>query len=180
MARLDGSQDARAQVLARIRDVPDFPRQGVLFKDITPLLADHAAFSAAVSAMVEMLPLDVDVVAAVEARGFVLGAPVALAAGAGFVPVRKVGKLPGTTARTSYALEYGSAEIEVTADAFAPGQRVVVLDDVLATGGTAEATCELVEQLGATVVGVRFLLELSFLHGRDRLVGRDVESLVVT
>ncbi len=173
------SEAVREQVRARIRDVPDFPQPGVLFKDITPLLADHAAFSAAVTALVAMLPQDVDVVAAVEARGFVLGAPVALAVGAGFVPVRKAGKLPGDTSRVAYALEYGVAEVEVTSDAFHAGQRVVVLDDVLATGGTAAATCELVEQSGASVVGVRFLLELSFLAGRSRLAGRDVESLLV-
>jgi len=173
------SDRVREQVRARIRDVPDFPRPGVLFKDITPLLADHAAFSAAVAALAAMLPADVDVVAAVEARGFVFGAPVALSAGVGFVPVRKSGKLPGDTSRVAYSLEYGESEVEVTADAFRPGQRVVVLDDVLATGGTAAATCELVEQCGAVVIGVRFLLELSFLAGRSRLGGRDVDSLLV-
>lgn len=173
------ADEVREQVLARIRDVPDFPRPGVTFKDITPLLADHAAFAASVDAMVSMLPDGVDVVAGVEARGFVFGAPVALAIGAGFVPVRKSGKLPGDTSRVAYSLEYGEAEVEVTRDAFGPGQRVVVLDDVLATGGTAAASCELVEQAGAVVVGVRFLLELSFLSGRDRLAGRDVESLLV-
>ena len=173
------SDRVREQVLARIRDVPDFPKPGVVFKDITPLLADHAAFSAAIEALTAMVPPGVDLVAAVEARGFVFGAPVALALGAGLVPVRKVGKLPGTTVRASYALEYGTAEIEVVDDAFSPGQRVVVLDDVLATGGTAAATCELVEQLGAEVVAVRFLLELSFLAGREKLAGRDVASLAI-
>ncbi|HZI97326.1 MAG TPA: adenine phosphoribosyltransferase [Actinomycetales bacterium] len=176
---MDDRERVREQVLARIRDVPDFPKPGVVFKDITPLLADHAAFSASVRALTAMVPDDVDVVAAVEARGFVFGAPVALALGAGLVPVRKVGKLPGTTTRASYELEYGTAEIEVVDDAFSPGQRVVVLDDVLATGGTAAATCELVEQLGADVVAVRFLLELSFLSGREKLVGRDVDSLAI-
>lgn len=176
---MDDRAHARDQVLALVRDVPDFPEPGVVFKDITPLLGDHAAFAASVRALTGMLPADLDVVAGVEARGFVLGAPVALAAGTGFVPVRKAGKLPGATSRVSYELEYGRAEVEVTADAFRPGQRVVVLDDVLATGGTAAATCELVERSGASVVAVVFLLELSFLHGRDRLGGRDVRSLVV-
>jgi adenine phosphoribosyltransferase len=169
---------AAALVLSLVRDVPDYPTPGILFKDITPLLADHGAFSRTVQAIADMLPDGVDAVAGVEARGFILGAPVALAVGAGFVPVRKVGRLPGDTVRQAYDLEYGTAEIEVQADAFARGARVVVLDDVLATGGTAAATCELVEEAGGEVVAVVFLLELGFLDGRARLADRSVRSLV--
>lgn len=165
-------------VRSHIRDVPDYPTPGVMFRDITPLLADHDAFEATVSALSAAVPDGVDVVAGVEARGFILAAPVALRVGAGFVPVRKIGKLPARTVSASYDLEYGSAQIEVHADAFTPGQRVVVLDDVLATGGTAAATCELIERVGAKVVGVLFLLELGFLDGRARLPGRPVHSLV--
>ena len=170
--------DTAALVLSRVRDVPDYPTPGILFKDITPLLADHVAFGETVQALVSVLPDGVDAIAGVEARGFILGAPVALAAGAGFVPVRKAGKLPAETVRASYQLEYGTAEIEVHADAFAPGARVVVLDDVLATGGTAAAACDLVERAGAQVVAVVFLLELGFLDGRARLLNRSVRSLV--
>ena len=170
--------DAAELVLSRVRDVPDYPAPGVLFKDITPLLRDHDAFSATIDALAGLLPDGVQVIAGVEARGFILGAPLALRIGAGFVPVRKVGKLPGITVRTSYDLEYGSAEIEVLADAFAPGEKVVVLDDVLATGGTAAASCELVERAGAQVLAAVFLLELEFLHGRSRLTDRVVQSLV--
>jgi adenine phosphoribosyltransferase len=168
-------------LLGHIRDVPDFPTPGVLFKDIAPLLADGPALAAVVGALAERYAGRVDAVDAVvgiEARGFVLAAPLAVALGVGFVPVRKAGKLPGPTLVGSYALEYGTASIEVQTDAFSPGQRVVVLDDVLATGGTAAAACELVERAGAQVVEVAMLLELGFLHGRDRLAGRAVHSLV--
>lgn len=172
------ADDAAALVLSRVRDVPDYPSPGIIFKDITPLLADHDAFSRTIDALADLLPDGVDAVAGVEARGFILGAPVALAVGAGFVPVRKVGRLPGDTVRQTYDLEYGSAEIEVQADAFTGGARVVVLDDILATGGTAAATCELVEEAGGEVVAVVFLLELGFLDGRARLAKRSVRSLV--
>jgi adenine phosphoribosyltransferase len=165
----------------RVRDVPDYPRPGIVFKDITPLLADHVAFAGAVDAIVNQHGRGtVDKVVGIEARGFILAAPVAYHAGAGFVPVRKKGKLPAQTLETSYALEYGEASIEVHADAFAPGDRVLVVDDVLATGGTAEATIELIGRTGARVVGVSVLLELAFLHGRDRLSGHDVHALLTT
>ncbi len=165
----------------RVRDVPDYPRPGILFKDITPLLADHVAFAGAVDAIVNHHGRGtVDKVVGIEARGFILAAPVAYHAGAGFVPVRKKGKLPAQTLETSYALEYGEASIEVHADAFAPGDRVLVVDDVLATGGTAEATIELIGRTGAQVVGVSVLLELGFLHGRHRLSGHDVHALLTT
>jgi adenine phosphoribosyltransferase len=172
--------DVAIDVLLRqhIRDVPDFPQPGVVFKDIAPLLADGPAFAAVVGHLADRYRGQVDAVVGIEARGFVLAAPVAVALGVGFVPVRKVGKLPGETHRATYDLEYGSATIEVQVGAFTPGQRALVLDDVLATGGTAEASCELVERAGAEVVEVAMLLELSFLHGRDRLPGRVVHSLL--
>ncbi|WP_055481940.1 adenine phosphoribosyltransferase [Sphaerimonospora mesophila] len=161
---------------ALIRDVPDYPKPGILFKDITPLLADHAAFTKVVDELADGLAFDK--VVGIEARGFILAAPVAYRSGAGFVPVRKKGKLPADTLEASYQLEYGSAVIEVHADAFTPGERVLIVDDVLATGGTAAATVELVTRAGARIVAVSFLMELSFLAGRDRLPGLDVRTLV--
>ncbi len=162
--------DLQALLRARIADVPDFPRPGVAFKDISPLLADHVAFAAAVDAIVQHVGRGtVDKVAGVEARGFLLGAPVAYHAGAGFVPVRKKGKLPRETLGQAYDLEYGAAEVEVHRDAFAPGERVLVVDDVLATGGTAVAAVALVEQAGAVPVGLSVLLELTALGGRARV-----------
>ncbi len=154
-----------------IRDVPDFPEPGVVFKDITPLLADHEGFSAIVAALAaagrdEAGAVVVDKVVGMEARGFILAAPVALALGAGFVPVRKAGKLPGATHAVSYSLEYGEATLEVHQDAFGAGDRVLLVDDVLATGGTAAATRELVERCGATVTALAVLMDLSFLPGR--------------
>ena len=150
-----------------IRDVPDFPTPGIVFKDISPLLADPAAFTAAVDAMVDEAGVgSVDKVVGIEARGFVLAAPVAYHLGAGFVPVRKPGKLPGPTHETAYDLEYGSNVLQVHRDAFAPGDRVLVVDDVLATGGTAAAAVRLVMQDGGQVVGVSVLLELGALGGR--------------
>ncbi|MEU7003993.1 adenine phosphoribosyltransferase [Nonomuraea sp. NPDC046570] len=165
-------------ILSRIRDVHDYPKPGVLFKDITPLLADPVAFSAVIDELAGMFP-GVDKIVGIEARGFILAAPAALRAGAGFVPVRKKGKLPAETLEESYDLEYGSATIEVHRDAFAPGDRVLIVDDVLATGGTAEATVELLRRAGADVVGVAVLMELAFLKGRERLAGVDVRALVI-
>ncbi len=166
-----------------VRDVPDFPEPGVVFKDIAPLLADHEAFTLVVEALAAAGRDDtgqvvVDKVVGIEARGFILGAPVALLLGAGFVPVRKEGKLPGATHNESYALEYGEATLEVHQDAFGPGERVLVIDDVLATGGTAMATIALVERSGAQVAGIAVLIELGFLHGRDQLVGRAFTALM--
>jgi adenine phosphoribosyltransferase len=164
---------------ALIRDIPDFPKPGIGFKDITPLLADPAGLDAAVSALAEQArPLDVDVVIAAEARGFLLGTALARELGAGFVLARKPGKLPYTTVRAEYLLEYGTDALELHTDAVASGARVLVHDDLLATGGTARALCELVAQLDGRVVGCSFLIELAFLHGRDRLAGHDVHSLV--
>jgi adenine phosphoribosyltransferase len=171
--------DLPALLRARIRDVPDYPIPGVVFKDINPLLADHVAFAGAVDAIVAHHGRGtVEKVVGIEARGFIIAAPVAYHFGAGFVPVRKKGKLPGTTYETSYALEYGEAVIEVQHGAFEPGDRVLIVDDVLATGGTVEATVGLVEAAGGHVVGVSVLLELSFLQGRQRLGRRDVHALV--
>ena len=165
-------------VAARVRDVPDFPRPGIVFKDIAPLLADGAAFRALVDDITGRYAGQVDVVAGIEARGFIFGAPVALALGLGFVPIRKAGKLPGDTIASVYSLEYGTAEVEVQADAFAPGARVLLIDDVLATGGTAAAACELIERCGAEVTGLEFVIELGFLDGRDRLAHRPVEAVL--
>ena len=160
-----------------VRDVPDYPQAGVVFKDITPLLADGKAFAAVIEALAETYG-PVDKVAGIEARGFILAAPVACRLGVGFVPIRKKGKLPGVTFAQEYDLEYGTATIEVLTDAFAPDERVLVIDDVLATGGTARATADLVQRAGAQVTGLAVLLELSFLNGRARLADLPVSALL--
>ena len=165
------------QVLARLRDVPDYPQPGVLFKDINPMLADGPVLAAVIDALGERYGGRVDAVAGVEARGFVLGAPLAVRLGVGFVPVRKAGKLPGELVTASYDLEYGTAQIQVQSDAFTPGARVVVVDDVLATGGTAAAACDLVERAGAVVVELAVLIELTSLAGRGRLERWVVHSI---
>lgn len=160
-------------------DVPDFPEPGVVFKDITPLLADHDGLSAVVEALADAgRDRGVDKVLGMEARGFILAAPVALALGAGFVPVRKAGKLPRETHAVAYALEYGEAVLEIHHDAVKPGERVLLVDDVLATGGTAAATAELVRRSGGEVVGLAVLMELSFLPGRDALGDVPVTALM--
>ena len=164
---------------ALIRDIPDFPAAGILFKDITPLLLDHTAVRHAVAKLAEWArPREVDYVVAAEARGFLLGAALALELDAGFVPARKPGKLPSETVSAEYILEYGVDALEMHADALADGARVLIHDDLLATGGTARALAELVERLGGTVVGCAFLVELGFLDGRRRLEGFDVHALV--
>jgi len=160
-----------------IRDVPDFPKQGIVFKDITPLLHDPAAFAASVKALAERVPRPGAVVA-IESRGFVFGAGLALHWGVPFVPARKFGKLPGATVREVYSLEYGEDTLELHRDALAAGQRVVVVDDLLATGGTAAATVRLVEQLGAVVDALVFVIELKGLGGRARLGAHRVEALL--
>ncbi|MFI0942114.1 adenine phosphoribosyltransferase [Streptomyces sp. NPDC021020] len=165
------SAELRELLLAHIRDVPDYPEPGVMFKDITPLLADPGAFGALVEALAELcVRHGATKVVGLEARGFILAAPAAVRAGVGFVPVRKAGKLPGTVHGQAYQLEYGTAEIEVHTDAFTADDRVLVIDDVLATGGTAEAAVELIRRAGATVAGLTVMLELSFLGGRERLL----------
>ncbi|MBV2354475.1 adenine phosphoribosyltransferase [Streptomyces sp. J2-1] len=157
-------------LLSRIRDVADYPEPGVMFKDITPLLADPAAFAALTDALAQVATATgATKVVGLEARGFILGAPVALRAGLGFIPVRKAGKLPGATLSQSYDLEYGSAEIEVHAEDLSSGDRVLIVDDVLATGGTAEAAIQLIERAGARVSALAVLMELGFLGGRARL-----------
>ncbi|MGD0241964.1 MAG: adenine phosphoribosyltransferase [Streptosporangiaceae bacterium] len=160
-----------------VRDVPDYPQPGVVFKDITPLLADGPAFTAVIAGLAALYG-PVDKVVGIEARGFILAAPVACRIGAGFVPIRKQGKLPGATFAQDYDLEYGTATIEVLTDAFAPSDRVLVIDDVLATGGTAQATASLIQRTGAEVVGLAVLLELSFLNGRAKLPGLPVSALL--
>jgi adenine phosphoribosyltransferase len=168
--------DLPALLASRIVDVPDFPTPGVVFKDISPLLADHVAFAGAVDAVVAHHGRGtVDKVVGIEARGFLLAAPVAYHFGAGFVPVRKPGKLPLGTIETSYSLEYGSNRLQMHADALAPGERVLVVDDVLATGGTAAAAVRLVREAGALPVGLSVLLELSFLRGRPLLAEAEPE-----
>jgi adenine phosphoribosyltransferase len=169
--------DLTRLITTLVRDVPDYPQAGVVFKDITPLLADGQAFAAVVDALAATYG-PVDKVAGIEARGFILAAPVACRLGAGFVPIRKKGKLPGATYAQDYALEYGTATVEVLTDAFAPGERVLVIDDVLATGGTARATADLVQRAGARLSGLAVLLELSFLNGRAKLAGLPVSALL--
>jgi adenine phosphoribosyltransferase len=169
--------DARLRSL--IRDIPDFPQPGILFKDITPLMADAGALAEAVAGLAEYArPLQVDCVVAAEARGFLLGPALALELGAGFALARKPGKLPYDTVSAEYELEYGDSTLELHTDAVAAGRRVLVHDDLLATGGTATTLCDLVEQLGGEVVGCGFLIELAFLQGRERLAGRDVHALL--
>jgi adenine phosphoribosyltransferase len=164
---------------ALIRDVPDFPVEGILFRDVTPLLRDPRALGEVVAAFAERYrDAGIDVVAGIESRGFIFGAPLALELGVGFVPIRKLGKLPAEKIRREYALEYGTNVLEMHADAVRPGERVLVVDDLLATGGTARASVELVEELGATVAGVAFVIELGFLEGRRALPGQEVFSLL--
>ncbi len=178
MAR-EESSGAAIDLRAHVRDIPDFPRPGIVFKDITPLLLSAPALDAAVSRLTQFArPLEVDFVIAAEARGFILGGALARALGAGFVPARKPGKLPSETVSAEYALEYGIDALEVHADALAGGARVLIHDDLLATGGTAQALCDLVRRLGCEIVACAFLIELSFLGGRQRLAPIHVHSLV--
>lgn len=177
------TESTRELLLSRIRDVADYPKPGVVFKDITPLLADPAAFAALTDALAELcVRHGATKIVGLEARGFILAAPVAVRAGIGFVPVRKAGKLPGATLSQSYELEYGSAEIEIHAEDLEAEDRIMVIDDVLATGGTAEASLELIRRAGAHVAGVSVLMELGFLAGRARLEpalrGAPLEALI--
>ncbi len=164
---------------SKIRDIPDFPKPGILFKDITTLLLDGPALQEAIYALADRCRgLKPDLIVGMESRGFIFGAPVAVALGTGFVPVRKLGKLPAETIREEYALEYGTNTVEIHRDAIKPGQRVVIVDDLLATGGTCRATVKLVERLGGVVAGTAFLVELSFLNGRDVLTGYPIEAII--
>jgi adenine phosphoribosyltransferase len=168
-----------SDLAALIRDIPDFPKPGIIFKDITTLLKEPAAFRRVIELFVERYSGErLDAVAAVESRGFIFGAPLAYELGVAFVPVRKLGKLPAETIDEEYALEYGTATIELHRDAIAPGARVLVVDDLLATGGTIRATCNLVEKSGGVVVGLAFLVELTFLSGRSRLAGYNINALI--
>jgi adenine phosphoribosyltransferase len=166
-------------LLDRVRDVPDFPQPGIVFKDLTPLMADVDAYRFSVDAIADHAAgLTVDKVVGIEARGFIWAAPVAYRIGAGFVPVRKPGKLPWQTVSESYELEYGTDALDVHADAVAPGDSVLIVDDVLATGGTAAATARLVERLGGHLAGLAFVVELGFLGGRGKLTDHDILSLM--
>lgn len=162
-----------------IRDIPDFPRPGIIFKDVTPLLQDSQAFRSAIDALIEQLkPYEFDVIVAPEARGFILAAPLAYALGKGFVPARKPGKLPGRKHQVTYQLEYGASALELHEDAIRPGQKVLVLDDLLATGGTIQSAIKLVEDEGGVVTATAFLIELEFLNGREALRQYPVVSLI--
>lgn len=164
---------------ARIREIPDFPKPGILFYDITTLLKDRAAYRSAIELMLAPYRDErIDLVVGMESRGFIFSAAMAFELGAGLVPVRKLGKLPAETITVEYALEYGSNTLEIHRDAIAPGQRVLIVDDLLATGGTVRGTIDLVERLQGEVVGLGFLVELDFLKGRDRLQGQRVESVI--
>ena len=177
--RGDSGPDTAALVASRVLDVPDFPKPGIVFKDLMPLFADPLVFRQVVDGIVVHHGVDAfDVVAGIEARGFVIAAAIAYAAGTGVVPIRKAGKLPRAVHSASYALEYGEATLELHQDSFRPGQRVLLVDDVLATGGTAAAALDLVERAGGTVAGFTVLLELAFLGGRQRLAPRGVHALL--
>ena len=171
--------DIVEELTQKIRDIPDFPRKGIVFKDITPLLNDPRSFRMAIDAMARpYVGRHLDLVVGIEARGFIIGSALAYILNTGLIPLRKPGKLPFLTHRMSYNLEYGSAELEIHRDAIKPSQRVIIVDDLLATGGTMRASVDLVNTLGAEIVGVSFLVELGFLEGRNRLQGQHVTSLI--
>jgi adenine phosphoribosyltransferase len=173
------SGDILDRLRSLVRDVPDFPQEGIVFKDITPLLADEVGFSSVIDMIVVHFGRgNVDKVVGIEARGFILASPVAYHFGAGFVPVRKAGKLPWDSDSEEYELEYGTETLEIHTDAFRPGERVLIVDDVLATGGTARATARLVERLGGKVVGIACLIELGFLKGREAIEGYEFYPLL--
>ncbi len=164
---------------AHIRDIPDFPKPGIVFKDITPLLRDPAALSGCIDELAELVKdLDVDAVAGVESRGFLFGTPLAMRLGVGFIPIRKPGKLPHETVSQEYALEYGTDTVEMHKDAIQSGQKILVVDDLIATGGTAEAACKLIEQVGGTVSCLAFVVALDFIPWQEKLGNRDVRALL--
>ena len=179
MTAVQQTSDLVARIQRAIRDVPDFPKPGILFKDITTLLKDGDSFKASIDGLLERIGhRKVDAVVGMESRGFIFGAPVAYKLGVGFVPVRKLGKLPADVVSVEYDLEYGSATLEMHRDALSPGAKVLIVDDLLATGGTVRGTIELVERLQGKVVGLAFLVELEFLKGRERLQGHRVTSVI--
>jgi adenine phosphoribosyltransferase len=162
-----------------IRDIPNFPKEGIIFKDITPLWRDGKAFAASIDKIATKYEVEqIDLVVGIEARGFIVGAPVAYKLGVGFIPVRKPGKLPYKTTSISYSLEYGTDTVEIHEDAISSGQRILIVDDLLATGGTTAAVAKLVEKMGGIIVGVEFLIDLTFLNGKDKLKGCNVSSLI--
>jgi adenine phosphoribosyltransferase len=170
---------AQINIADYIRDIPDFPKPGIVFKDITPLMKEPAAFKATIDQMAaHYRSLAIDYIVGIESRGFIIGAPLAMQLGVGFLPIRKPGKLPYETERIDYTLEYGSGSLEIHADACSPGHRVLIIDDLLATGGTVAATRALIERLGGKVVAAGFVIELGFLNGREKLPGLDVHSLI--
>lgn len=176
---MSSSHVTTAQIEAAIRNIPDFPKPGIQFKDITPVLADSRLFSGAIDLLTERFtPGSVDAVVGIDARGFIFAAAAAVRLQAGFVPVRKKGKLPYKTIEQDYALEYGQSTVAIHVDALKPGARVLLIDDLLATGGTSGAAAELVGKLGGQIVEIGFLIELSFLHGRERLKGHPIRSLI--
>lgn len=173
------SQSIVQKLTAAIRDVPNFPKEGILFKDITPLLRDPDLLKMSVEAMAMTFKTGkIDQVIGIESRGFIFGVPLAMKLNAGFVPVRKKGKLPAETKSVTYALEYGTDTLEIHADAIKPGTRVLIADDLIATGGTAVAVCELLKGMGADIVGMSFLVELTFLNGREKLAGNNIQSII--
>lgn len=173
------SPTAHLNIVDYIRDIPDFPKPGIVFKDVTPLMKEPKAFKVAIDKLVERYrELEIDYIVGIESRGFIIGAPLAHQLGVGFLPIRKPGKLPYETERIDYTLEYGSGSLEIHADACSKGHRVLIIDDLLATGGTVAATRALIERLGAEVVGAGFVIELAFLDGREKLPGLDVHSLI--
>ncbi len=179
MTQATTAANLEARLKAIIRDVPDFPKKGIIFKDITPLLADHAAFGEMIKHFASQFKdAGITKVLGIEARGFLLAAPIAVELGAGLIPVRKKGKLPYKTVAATYALEYGTDTLEMHEDAVKAGEKVLIVDDVLATGGTAAAVCALVEKLGGKVAGVAMMIELEFLKGRAKLGDRPVYSLI--
>jgi adenine phosphoribosyltransferase len=175
---VDNGKELEEKIKEKVRSIPDYPKKGVLFRDITPLLRDESLFRACIDAIAEHFKGRVDAVAGVEARGFIIGSAVAYKLGKGFIPIRKEGKLPYDKVKKTYSLEYGEETIEIHKDALAKGERILLVDDLLATGGTAKASCELIESLGGKIAGVAFIIELTDLHGRDKLSGKEVFTLV--
>jgi len=175
---VDNDKELEEKIKEKVRSIPDYPKKGVLFRDITPLLRDGPIFRACIDAIAEHFEGSVDAVAGVEARGFIIGSAVAYKLGKGFIPIRKEGKLPYDKVKKTYSLEYGEETIEIHKDALAKGERILLVDDLLATGGTAKASCELIESLGGKIAGVAFIIELTDLHGRDKLSDKEVFTLV--